>query len=153
MNTAAAKGNDMETQAQTGSDVKVRRKPKARPPRTSVLTMNAIRNARLACLSSGFMFGLTLRITGAGQRCPNKTETQSRVQCMRHVRPTIHFQSLRQDSERTHPVSWAATSACACPVRSLEMSTERSCAQENLSSEPIRWPQAELHAPCRRMAR
>jgi len=48
----------METQAQTGRAVKVCRKPKARPPRTNVLTMKAIRNARLACLSPEFMFAL-----------------------------------------------------------------------------------------------
>ena len=56
----------METQAQTGSAVKLRRKPKARPPRTNVLTINPIRNARLACLSPGFMFALTLELTHAG---------------------------------------------------------------------------------------
>jgi hypothetical protein len=40
MNTRAPEGNDMETQAQIGSSVKMRKKPKARPPRTNVLTIN-----------------------------------------------------------------------------------------------------------------
>ena len=78
----------METQAQTGSDVKVRRKPKARPPRTSVLTMNAIRNARLACFSSGFMFGLTTQAQRPGARDAwIATATLSLGSLQRMVRP------------------------------------------------------------------
>src|SRR5436190_14639781 len=66
MKTAVAKGNDMEMQAQTGSPVNVRRKPKARPPRTNVLTINAVRNARLACLSPEFIFTLTKKVSDGG---------------------------------------------------------------------------------------
>jgi hypothetical protein len=66
MNTAAPKGNAMETQAQSGSAVNVLRNPKATPPRMKVLAMKAIRNARLASLSPEFMFALTQKFSGSG---------------------------------------------------------------------------------------
>lgn len=81
----------METQAQTGSAVNMRRKPKARPPRTNVLTMNAIRNTRLACLSSGFMFALTKKLSDAdGPQRSNLQATRSAlIRSSVVVRPRI----------------------------------------------------------------
>ena len=112
MNTPAPKGNAIETQAQGGRGVNVRRKPKARPPRTNVLTMKAIRNARLAFLSPEFMIALTAQITDPAPLTVDcKPERHRRVHRIRFVRrqnrhntnlstPTLFSDHLRVYSSR-----------------------------------------------------
>ena len=67
----------MDTHAQSGNAVNVRRKPKHRPPRTRVLPMKAARNT--GCLhmglpSSGFIFALTLCVRRAGHLSNDKQQ-------------------------------------------------------------------------------
>jgi len=48
---------------------------------------------------------LTLRITGAGQRCTNETDAQSRARCMRFVRRSSYQYVSRCLHNRTSPIN------------------------------------------------
>lgn len=79
----------MDTHAQSGNAVNVRRKPKHKLPRTRVLPMKAARNTRslhMGLPSSGFIFALTPGLSGAGPRAQKcKQERPTRV----HSRPMV----------------------------------------------------------------